>query len=84
MSPFEEKAAQLKKLKELLDSGAITHEEFDEMKKEILEKGSTANWGKNKSPQNVPLNQKSDFSDQRTFQRQQQKNNCKRTYALFS
>ncbi len=46
MSPFEEKAAQLKKLKELLDSGAITHEEFDEMKKEILEKGSTANWAK--------------------------------------
>jgi hypothetical protein len=33
-SPLEE----LKKLKELLDMGAITHKEYEEKKKRILEK----------------------------------------------
>ncbi len=47
---LDEKAIQLKKLKELLDSGVITREEFDELKKEILEKGFTPSWPKIKLP----------------------------------
>lgn len=35
-APAQDKAAELKKYKELLDSGAITQEEYDAMKKKIL------------------------------------------------
>lgn len=36
ISNFESKADELKKYKELLDSNAITQEEYDKKKKELL------------------------------------------------
>ena len=36
MAPMSDKVAKLKELKELLDAGALTQEEFDIEKKKIL------------------------------------------------